>query len=109
MDLPFSPRAAFIWDHTRQAIAWMNAAARAKFGLSLEGLSDALPKSLTRKFTQYLKNAESGKAACRSVKLRIARHPAFDCCLDVLELASGNHGLVVSEAGAQQSIPVQPV
>jgi hypothetical protein len=108
MDLPFSPRAAFIWDHTRQAIAWMNAAARAKFRLSPEGLSDALPKSSIRKFAQHLGKAEAGPAACAPLKLRIARHPAFDCSLDVLELASGHPGLVVAEAGAQEQILVQP-
>jgi hypothetical protein len=108
MDLPFSPRAAFIWDETRQAIAWMNAAARAKFGLSSEGLSDALPESSARKFAQYLEKAEAGKAARCSIKLKIARHPAIDCCLEVLELACGNRGLVVAEAGAPQSTPVQP-
>jgi hypothetical protein len=107
MDLPFLPRAAFIWDHTRQAVAWMNASARAKFGLSLEGLSDALPKSLTRKFAQHLKKAKAGEGAYWSVKLKIARHPVFDCCLEVLELASGHHGLVVAEAGAQ-STPLPP-
>jgi hypothetical protein len=108
MDLPFSPRAAFIWDHTRQAIAWMNAAARAKFGLSLEGLSGALPKSLTRRFSQHLKKAEAGEAAYCSVKLKIAPHPVFYCCLEVLELASGHHGLVVAEAGAQSCLPLEP-
>jgi hypothetical protein len=109
MDLPFSARAAFIWDHARQAIAWMNAAACAKFGLSPEGLSDALPKSWARKFAQHLDKAEAGEAACRTVKLKIADLPAFDCCLEVLELASGHPGLVVAEAEAQQSFPAQPL
>jgi hypothetical protein len=111
MDLPFSPRAAFIWDQTRQAIAWMNAAARAKFGLNLEALSEALPKSLIRKFSQHLKKAEAGEAAYWQVKLRIARHPVVDCCLEVLELASGHHGLVVAEAEAQQipAVPPRPL
>jgi hypothetical protein len=108
MDLPFSPRAAFIWDHTRQAIAWMNAAARAKFGLSPEGLSDALPKSSIRKFAQHLGKAEASPAACPSLKLKIACHPPFNCSLEVLELASGHPGLVVAEAGAQDHILVQP-
>jgi hypothetical protein len=109
IDLLFSPRAAFIWDQTRQTIVWMNAAARAKFALSLEGLSGALPKSLINKFTEYLAKAGSGQEAARAVKLKIARHPAFDFSLDALELASGHSGLAVTETATPHSIPVPPL
>jgi hypothetical protein len=106
MDLLFSPHVAFIWDDTQRAIVWMNAAARGKLALSLDGLLDALPKRLIRKFARYFEKAGSGRTMCRAIKLKIPPHPAFDFCLDALELASGHRGLVVVEAGAPQSIPV---
>ncbi|MGO8954185.1 MAG: hypothetical protein ACLPWS_03875 [Rhodomicrobium sp.] len=102
-DLLFSPRVAFIWDHTRRAVTWMNAAARSKFNLGPQDLQSLLPAALVRRFAQCFDGAPGNVKACRIVKLKIARHPALDCALDVLELAGGNRGLIVAEADALQA------
>lgn len=102
-DLLFSPRAAFIWDQTRRAVTWMNAAARSKFDLGPQDLQASLPAALVRRFAQCFDAAPGKAKACRIVKLKIARQPALDCSLDVLELAGGNRGLIVAEADALQA------
>jgi hypothetical protein len=102
MDLPFSPRAAFIWDNTRKAVVWMNAAARKKFGVTAEGLSKALPESVTRAFASCLERKGTNTPVSTSIKLRVARHSAFNCSVDVLEIAGGSLGLAVTEMEPQQ-------
>jgi len=99
-DLLFSPRAAFIWDHTRQAVTWMNAAARSKSGLAIQDLQTALPGTLIRRFAQCFAGSK-GKQG-KTVKLRLGALPVLDCSLEVIELAGGHRGLVVAEAGPAQ-------
>ncbi len=100
MDLPFSPRAAFIWDQSRQAVTWMNAAARTKFALCPDDLSSAIPASLARKFEQYPGKAAAAANPRATVKVKIAGEPALLCCVEILELAGGRPGLIVAETEA---------
>ncbi len=100
MDLPFSPRAAFIWDQSRQAVTWMNAAARTKFALGPDDLSSAIPASLARKFGQYPGKAAVAANRGARVKVKVAGEPALACCIEILELAGGRPGLIVAEIEA---------
>lgn len=93
-DLPFLDQPAFIWDHARCAVTWMNGAARSKFGLTAQELQAALPASLLRQFERRAKGSGSRRA---SVKLTLPRRPAVDFCLEPIELAGGHRGLVAVE------------
>ncbi len=97
-DLVFSPRAAFIWDHTARAISWMNAAARSKFGKAVEDLQARLAPRLAQCFD----TANGTGKTSGTVKFKAGRQPAISCSFDVLELAGGHKGLIVSEAAAPQ-------
>ena len=100
-DLLFSPRAAFIWDHTTRAITWMNAAARSKFGLDAEELQARLAGA--RRLAQCFDAANGNGKTSGTVKFKAGRHPAISCSFEVIELAGGHKGLIVSEAaGAQE-------
>ena len=105
MDLLFSPRAAFIWDHTRHAITWMNRAARSRFGLSPQDLQAALAAGLTRRFAQFLSAAKGEPLARGDIGLKISRHPALGCDMEVIELADGNRGLLLRESDPEQARP----
>ena len=93
-DLLFSPRAAFIWNHTRKSVAWMNPAARAAFTLRLEDFSAAIPTSLVRRFSQIAAKRESG-----FVKVKVAGVPPLACSVEILNLADGEEGVIVAELG----------
>lgn len=102
-ELLFSPRMAFIWDETRKAVTWVNAAARSKFGLGPAELQEALPHSLTRCFAKCFEGKKA--RVCSAAKVKLAGFPALDCSLDALELAGGNRGLIVSEIAARKEAP----
>ncbi len=104
-DLLFLPRAALIWDHTSRAITWMNAAARAKFGLGVEEVQAALPARLAGRLAECFDAAKGNGKACAAVKFKAGRHPAIRCSLEVLDLAGGHQGLIVSEAASAQEPP----
>ena len=93
-DLLFSPRAAFIWSHTRKSVAWMNPAARAAFALRLEDFSASIPASLVRQFANVTARRESG-----FVKVKIAGAPPLACSVEILNLADGQDGVIVAELG----------
>ncbi len=96
-DLLFSPRAAFIWNHTRKSVAWMNPAARAAFALRLEDFSASLPASLIRRFAQFAERKEGGFA-----KVKIPGAPSLGCSIEILKLADGQDGLIVAEVGDEE-------
>ncbi len=98
MDLLFSARPAFIWDHARRTVSWMNAAARTAFGLSAQELQEALPAALIRRFAQCFEGA--GKTP-RTAKVKAGSQPALDCSLDAIELAGGSQGLIVAKIGGE--------
>ncbi|MGO9486736.1 MAG: hypothetical protein ACLPX9_19540 [Rhodomicrobium sp.] len=100
-DLLFSPRAAFVWDHTASAIAWMNAGARSKFGLDTE----ELPPRLAARLAQCFDAAQGNGKAVSAVKFKAGHHPAISCSFEVIELAGGHRGLIVSEAASAQEPP----
>jgi hypothetical protein len=94
-DLLFSPRAAFIWNHTRRSVAWMNPAARAAFARPPEDFSNALPLSLIRRFAQCVKNQ-----TCAVLSVKIRGGPALRCSVESLKLAGEEVGLIVAETEA---------
>lgn len=96
-DLLFSPRAAFIWNHTRNSVAWMNPAARAAFALRLEDFSASIPPSLVRRFAKFTERKEGGFA-----KVKIPGGPGLSCSIEILKLADGQDGLIVAEAGEME-------
>jgi hypothetical protein len=95
-DLLFSPRAAFIWNHTRKGVAWMNPAARAAFGLCLKDFSDSLPLSLIRHFARRVEVGAGGP-----LKVKIGREAALKCSVEPLKLAGGQDGLIIAEVPAE--------
>ncbi len=97
-DLLFSPRAAFIWDHTRHAVTWMNPAARSKFGLAAQDLQAALPGGLVHRFAQCFDRSERKRSA--TFKLKLAGRPGLDWSVEVIELAGGHRGLIVAETAS---------
>ncbi len=99
-DLLFSPRAAFIWNHTRKSVAWMNPAARAAFALRLEDFSASLPPGLIRRFAQFAERKEGGTA-----KVKIFGGPSLSCSIEILKLADGQDGLIVAEIGEAEAHP----
>ncbi len=101
-DLPFSPRAAFIWDQTSCAITWMNGAARSKFGLGAEKEQTALPAGVAARLAQGFDEAQANGKACGAVRFKAGRYPAIPCTFEVMELAGGHKGLIVSEAAVTQ-------
>ena len=103
-DLLFSPRAAFIWNHTRKSVAWMNPAARAAFALRLEDFSASLPASLIRRFAQFAERKEGGAA-----KVKIPSVPGLNCSIEILKLADGQDGLIVAELGEGEERQSPPV
>jgi len=104
-DLLFSPRAAFIWNHTRNSVAWMNPAARAAFALRLEDFSASIPPSLIRRFAKFTDRKEGGFA-----KVKIPGGPGLSCSIEILKLADGQDGLIVAEVGeaAERQAPPAP-
>ncbi|HWJ20419.1 MAG TPA: hypothetical protein VNR65_17010 [Geobacterales bacterium] len=103
-DLLFSPRAAFIWNHTRKSVVWMNPAARAAFDLRLEDFSASLSASLIRRFAQFTARKEGGGA-----KVKIPGVPGLNCSIEILKLADGQDGLIVAELGEGEEIQPAPV
>ena len=101
-DLLFSPRASFIWDHTTCNITWMNAAARSKFGLDAKKVQAALPARAAARLAEGFEAAKANGTACGAVRFKAGRHPAVPCTFEVMELAGGHKGLIVSEAAATQ-------
>jgi len=87
---------AFIWDHTRRAVTWINGAARLKFALSAAELEAALPAALIRQFERCIEGG--GRKAGASVKLKLGPNPPVNCSLELIELAGGHRGLIVAEA-----------
>ena len=76
----------------------MNAAARSKFGKAVEDLQARLAPRLAQCF-----DAANGTGKTSgTVKFKAGRQPAISCSFDVLELAGGHKGLIVSEAAAPQ-------
>ena len=104
-DLPFSSRAAFIWDHTSRSVIWLNEAARAKFQLGAAELQAAIPAPIIRRFAQCFDGARRKGRSAPAVTLKIGAHPALGCSLEVLELAGGHEGLIVAETAAAQALP----
>ena len=102
-DLLFSPRAAFIWNHTRKSVAWMNPAARAAFGPRLEDFSASLPASLIRRFTQFTERNAGGTA-----KVKILGVPGLSCSIEILKLADGQDGLIVAELSEGEEFQSTP-
>ncbi len=103
-DLLFSPRAAFIWDHTARVLTWLNAAGRSKFGLGAEELQGKLAAPLVRCFGAA---AKQGKAS-GDITLKAGLSPAIPCSFEVLELAGGHKGLIVSETADIVRLPDPP-
>jgi hypothetical protein len=103
-DLLFSPRAAFIWNHTRKSVAWMNPAARAAFDLRSEDFSASLPASLIRRFAQFTERKQGGAA-----KVKIPGVPGLNCSIEFLKLADGQDGLIVAELGEGEKLQSPPV
>ena len=101
-DLLFSPRASFIWDHTTCAITWMNAAARTKFGIDAKKVQAALPARTAARLAEGFEAAKANGTACGTVRFKAGRYPAVPCTFEVMELAGGHKGLIVSEAAATQ-------
>ncbi len=99
-DLLFSPRAAFIWDHTARAITWVNSAARSKFGLGAETLRAEPPASVVARLTQGFDLALANGTASGSIRFKAGRYPAIPCAFEVTDLAGGHKGLIVSDAVA---------
>ncbi len=102
-DLLFSPRAAFIWNHTRQSVVWINPAARAAFALRLEDFSASIPASLIRRFAQFAERNESGAAT-----LKIPGVQSLSCSVEILKLADGQDGLIVTESDGATARPPAP-
>ncbi len=96
-DLLFSPRVAFIWNHTRKSVVWMNPAARAAFALRLEDFSASLPSSLIRRFTHCVETQMAALA-----KVKIPRGRTLGCTVEILKLAAGEDGLIVAELNAEE-------
>jgi hypothetical protein len=103
-DLLFSPRAAFIWNHTRKSVAWMNPAARAAFALRLEDFSASLPASVIRRFADFTERQEGG-----ATKVKIPGVPGLKCSIGILKLADGQDGLIVAELGEGEERQSPPV
>jgi hypothetical protein len=101
-DLLFSPRASFIWDHTTRTITWMNAAARSKFGIDAKKVQAALPARTAARLAEGFEAAKANGTASGTVRFKAGRHPAVPCTFEVMELAGGHNGLIVSEAAATQ-------
>ena len=99
-DLLFSPRAALIWDHSASAIAWMNAAARSRF----EATPGELQTKLARRLKQCFGTANKKGKTCGTFKLKSGSVPAVSCSFEVLELAGGHEGLIVSETATGQDL-----
>jgi hypothetical protein len=102
-DLLFSPRAAFIWNHTRKSVVWMNPAARAAFALRLEDFSASLPAGLIRRFAQFADRKEGGFA-----KVNIPGAPILGCSIEILKLADGQDGLIVAEVEDEEERRLLP-
>ncbi len=102
-DLLFSAQAAFVWDNTQRAITWMNAAARAKFCVSLKDLQAALPASTSRRFARYFDEPKGKPKRSGTAKLKIGPKATCDCTIEVLVLAGGHQGLIVAEADAARA------
>jgi hypothetical protein len=107
-DLLFSPRAAFIWDHTQQVVAWMNAAARTKLKLSTDGLSEAIPKALHLRFAKCFAPRSRKTKTESTFELRLSRLPPFPCSIEVLKLAGDHDGLIVAEVEAAPPLTDKP-
>jgi hypothetical protein len=96
-DLLFSARAAFIWNHSRQRVAWMNASARERLRASAKDLQDALTPGSVRRFTREFETGTARRSGNRNMKLRLKGHGVFDCTLELFKLAGGDDGLIVTE------------
>jgi hypothetical protein len=102
-DLPFSPRAAFIWNHTRRSVAWMNPAARAAFPFPLEQFSKSLSARLICLFARHVASQAPGVLA-----IKTGRGPSMRCSVEALNLAGGEQGLIVAEAAADEDLTPLP-
>jgi hypothetical protein len=102
-DLLFSPRAAFIWNHTRRSVAWMNPAARAAFARPLEEFSKSLSARLIGLFARHVDAQTVGV-----LSIKIGRGPAIRCSVEGLNLAGGEQGLIVAEAAADADLTPPP-
>lgn len=96
-DLLFSPRVAFIWNHTRKSVVWMNPAARAVFALRLEDFSASLPPALVRRFSHCVE-----KQMAVLAKVKVPHGRTLDCSVEILKLAAGEDGLIVAELSAAE-------
>jgi hypothetical protein len=80
----------------------MNAAARSKFGLDAKKAQAALPAGVTARLAEGFDAAKANGKTCGTVRFKAGRHPATPCTFEVMELAGGHAGLIVSEAAATQ-------
>jgi hypothetical protein len=80
----------------------MNAAARSKFGLDAKKVQAALPAGVTARLAEGFDAANANGKACGTVRFKAGRHPAIPCTFEVMELAGGHKGLIVSETAAAQ-------
>lgn len=99
-DLLFSPSAVFIWDGDRDAVAWMNGAARAKYQRTVAELTASLSKATRTKLAVFsAQPAAQGKPL--KLSLKVAKFSPADCLIEPLKIAGGHRGLIVAEAEAQ--------
>lgn len=115
--LLFSPCAAFIWNHDRGAVAWMNSAARAKFKLGVHELSAAFSNAVIQRLTAFFDPSKRRRRA--HLKIKVAGVSQSFSTVAPLKLAGGDNGLIIAEvpegegvaAKARQSSssPVKPV
>ncbi len=80
----------------------MNAAARSKFGLDAKKAQAALPAGVAARLAEGFDAAKANGKTSGTVRFKAGRHPATPCTFEVMELAGGHTGLIVSEAAATQ-------
>ncbi len=80
-------------------------AARTKFDLSAQALTESLGAASSRRFTQFFLADRGDRAKKKTFKLRLAGAKAVDCSLDTFLLAGGDEGLIVVEREAAEVSP----
>jgi hypothetical protein len=85
----------------------MNAAAKEKLGLKLEGLTVALLKNGVSEFGEMRAEADTGKAAIRIAKIRIGRR-RLECSIEPIELSCRRPGLAISECAPKEAHSLMP-
>ncbi len=98
-DLLFSSRAAFIWDHSKAAVSWMNAAARGKFGLAADELSRMLPRDAAETLSSFVKPGGGSLKTPGFLVLKLPKRRRGFFSMEFIELADGAPGAIVTETG----------